>query len=288
MFNTMKLNELKKRLPAAIAAGFEGADYNMPKATLRELMATGVALDAHAPAKRTSLENEALEDVREATGYAAIVLEHNELLVSAAKVKMARHAVITETTSLKTMVKGGAGSSSTEVRETADRLLTQLFQGDMDRINTLGPRGVWNVALIFEHKLANRPDLRADLDTLVPTAMTETLIAARETLGAVAGLTEDGGEGTKLDHVATATLLRRRVTRYVAALVASAKEGDVASCQRAEKALRPILELRKEVGRRGGAKKGAEVVEPGEGEGEVVEEEAEAAPGVETEEAGDG
>lgn len=261
MFKKMSASVLKKRLPAAVAAGFEGADYGVPQAGLRELAATGSALVARAPAKRSPLEEDALEGVHEWTANAAFVIDHNEnVLPHAMGVKDLRLAIVKEITSSKAMVKAGMGSGLPEVREMAVRVRNRLFRGDIDKIHKFGPRAVWSVAVGLESKLENQAEWREELDALVPSSMTKRLFAAAAELGAVMGLTQDGTQDAPMDRQAAARLLRRRIVRYVAAIVASAKDDDVASCQRAEKALRPIVELQAEVARRY-RRKGAKATE---------------------------
>ncbi len=251
MFKKMSASVLKKRLPAVVAAGFEGADYGVPRVGLRQLAAVGSALVARAPAQRSSLEEDALEGVHEWVGNAALVLEHNEIVLPHAMgVKDLRVAVVKEATSIKTMVKAAAGSGMVEVREKAARAKTRLFRGDIDRINRLDPHSVWSVVKTLESKLSHHPGWREELHELVPSSMTKALFMAAAELGDVLGVTQDDGLEAPMDRKATADLLHRRITRYVAAMVASAKDDDVAACQRAEKALRPILALQAAVAKR--------------------------------------
>lgn len=271
-FEKLNEKELMKNLPADLAGKLEGEVYVVPRATARELAGLGRVLVKKAPKKLSSLETATLEGVLQGCEYLDLVMAHNKRIAPAMQLKAPRLKVIKEVAAVKGVLKLMATSEAVEVAEEAQRLLSTLFTGDLDRVHVLGPRGVWHTVMLLDRELHDEATTRASLAELVPVAMTERLFVANTELGACFGLDTDEQPETPLGLREAKARMRRRVTRYAAALIASADEDDLALVRRAEKALRPIEELRDEVARRHGRKGAAAVVEE-EGDEEEMEEE---------------
>lgn len=272
-FKKLEPAALLERLPAKANVDLDLADYVVPRATMGELISLGEALVAHAPAVLSTLEAAALEDVHQGCQLADHVVEHNTAIVRMArtnKVKGLRYAVITEDTSLRATLQGMTRSKATAVAEKAVRVHAALFDG-MPELNGMGPRRVWYAARNLCQRLDKEATLAVELHELVPASMTEVLREAVAALGAALGLSRNHGEAARIETAVVIAALRRHFNRYVAAMIAGTTEVDVAARMRAEAALRPVLELRVEVGRRHARRTGeaAEGVDAGEDDEDV-------------------
>lgn len=258
-------NELMKHLPKEWANGVEGADYGVPRATVRDLTATGWALKTHAPLNRTPLEETTLSGLVKVVEYVTLgIAESEQPTGKSPKVKGLRLSVVKGSTAIRGMVATVAESETDDVEDAA-HLLKELFVGDLERIQTLSPRSAWQTVWMFERKLELNPGLRTKLNRLVPESMTARLLKNNEELGDAAGVTRQLPKEGRVDTVVIRAVLRQRMSRYAAAMLASADDADLDSIQRVKAALIPIKELRDEITRRHGRR-------PAEEEPEEVEE----------------
>ncbi len=263
--------ELMKRLPKELAVGVEGADYVVPKAgSIREMVTMGWALKTQAPAKLTPLETETLEGVVEGLEFVTLSLAQVDAPSTSPKLKKPRLGAVRGSTTIKGILKMIA-TSDTEDAEDAALLLAELFSGDLDRLNELTPRAVWQTVWMFERQLEQRPELKEKMKRLVPESMTGQLLKVNGELGKALHVTQRKAGETQVDAAAAKTFLRRRLSRYASAVLASASDDDMKSVQRVMEALSPIKQLREDIAKRNIRKAGYTVVEEEEAEVDETE-----------------
>lgn len=233
---------LMAEAPAEILVALRPTDYVLPRASLADLVVLGRALLHVALASPSALERQ----TRAQVGAGCEAAETVMLLNSSGKrapIKRIRLGLVKEASAIKGALRKMASSGAPEVSAEASELLALLFSGDAGSIQKLSPRAAWQTVASLGD-LLGKEGRRGRLDALVPRAMTRHLFELNDALGAAMGVTVRVERHERISLVKPAVLLRRRISRYVAALLASVADDDGPAIQRVTAALAPIRDLR--------------------------------------------
>ncbi len=233
------------RLPQLEAS----AEYFSRSPTLRDAAAVADHLMAEKPDVMSALEAKRLGEL------VGVREQAYEVMVRTAKVSTAvllptRNASLGGASRINQVLSALSGSSNPETAAEVAHVRAAVF-GPVRDLTRLKPRVLWTTTNAIVRKLESTPGLRERLEALVTAGAVTEFLAAHQNYGkALGALGEKGEELPVFDIRSLTERLNQHIDRYVASVLASVEPDDPATENRAEAALRPILEARETNARR--------------------------------------
>ncbi len=236
--------ELARLIPPTAGLVIEQGRFAIPRVTLRKLMSLGLALEAHRPAAMGELETEAATELHEALEVGERKVNHDRM-VQEEGMAAKRTRVVSLATTITGMLDGLAAVESPVAVKAAET--RRVMFGTETGIAKMTPLDLWvEIERVRKVAIALPPAAKV----LVPGELLEELFGAHAELGRALGMDGDARVLAHLDNKVLILFVRRRLTRWVNCVLATAKEESLPSMQRALSALAPIDDLRAEVTRK--------------------------------------
>lgn len=236
--------ELARLIPPTAGLVIEPGRFSIPRGPLRKLVSLGTALEAHQPATLGEMEEEAAVELHDAVDVGERKIGHDRMLEEA-DLRNRRLRVVSLGTAITGMLDGLAALKS-PVAEKAAQTRRAMF-GTETGIAKMTPLDLW---MEIERVRKMAAELPPATKVLVPGELLDELFVAHEDLGRGLGMYGDAAVLSHLDNNVLILFLRRRLARWVACVLATAKEESLVSMQRALSALAPIDDLRAELARK--------------------------------------
>ena len=269
-----------KRFTMRPEGQLDPADYAIPVVTLERLIGLAYALVPNAPLVLAPRVEKALMAMGEGAGLARGV-KRFRIQTGPRRTKAPRNETVSLLASVLGQLDGLAESRWVEAAERAVRVRRDVF-GEGLEVLKLGPWELWTEVCDARVELERRPDLKAELQELVPMGLVERLFEKNDALGEVVGMTGGGRGRLPFNGFEVAGFLRRTIAQYVLQVLATAEES-LEGVMAARAALEPLTVLRADVARRR-----APAAANDEAEEDVDAFDAPPAPEADAEEEGDG
>ncbi len=143
-------------------------------------------------------------------------------------------------------------------------MLARIF-AEEGRVGRAAPRDAWMSLTIVEKRLDEAPELRVELEALVPAELVGAMLDAHQALGDALGLTRADDAPEPVDQRQLIAVMVRRIDAYVLCLAAGAATGVPERVARARAALQPIQVVQAFIERRRRRRARAQAVGSGSG-----------------------